>query len=49
MRRWLIDELGWVVRGVNDLPVYNVFVDFGGGEVRVVYSGWFVGACVLVR
>lgn len=31
-----------------DLPVYDVFVDFRGGEVRVVDSGWFVSASVLV-
>ena len=32
----------------GELPVYDVFVDFGGGEVRVVDSRWFVGAGVAV-
>jgi hypothetical protein len=30
------------------LPVYDVFVDFGGGEVGIVDSGWFVGAGIAI-
>jgi hypothetical protein len=36
---------GW---GWEEVPVYDVGVDFGGREVGIVDLCWFIGSCVLV-
>jgi hypothetical protein len=34
------------MRGGSGLPIYNVGVDFGCGEVRVMDSCWLIGTGV---